>query len=417
MYCNNCGAQQPEQAVFCSECGTRLRLAGNEADTASSETPFAQPAAELPTAPLSEEPNALNKKKSRSGRRSAVRHFMWMVPVVLLGIGIGGVYGLYERESGINEQVSTLHGEAGKLALAGKYAEALARLDQAEALRPDYEALDTDRELVGTAQRVHGKLDKVSSQLKQNQLEAAEKSLGVLEASLNKRAEPLFEREKKAAAENRDRLSVLAVKQELDKLDTVDALVYKLREVEKLKTEEAEEVNGLIVSRIVSISTKNAEELLQDKSFDQAFEEVNQGLLYASEDESLLALQDRIESEQTAFEAAEQARIERAAQQAQADDLRNRTAAVEVDNLNVAVSEYGDITTTGTVTNTGTRSIYGIEIEYSAYDASGSYLFSSTTFASPYSLAPGTVGSFTAYDYGWYDYVEIRVDNVYWYLD
>jgi len=461
MYCNHCGARQSESASFCSECGTRLRPidaaptpnqpeganqggAQPEIDRekfatesvsrpesqsiplsallskAPGESPYAAPTDEMIPSTYSslqrqsDEPRAGDPSQKK---KSAARHFMWIVPVLLLGAGAGGVYMLHDRESQINDRASALHGEAGELALAGSYDEALAKLDQASALRPEFAAITTDRTLIETAQRIREKLDNVSVQLKKNELDAAEKSLGVLEASLAKRTEPLFEQEKETVSDNRDRLSVLRVKQEVDGLDNVDALVYKLREVEKLDTEEADEVNKLIVSRIVAISMKDAEALLKDKSFGAAVEEVKQGLRYAEKDESLLALQDRIESEQAAFEAAEQARIERAAQQAEADDLNNRTAAVSVSNMEVAVSEYGDITTTGTVTNTATRPIYGVEISYSAYDANGSYLFSSSTFTSPYYMAPGESGTFTAYDYGWYDYVEIRMDNATWYLE
>ncbi|NGZ75090.1 FxLYD domain-containing protein [Saccharibacillus alkalitolerans] len=414
MYCNHCGARQPADAAFCSSCGMRLNAAEPREETAGLPV-----SAQLAKRPIHEaaEPNKSEMTAVPVKRKGGFRHPMWIIPVLLLGIGAGGVYMLYERETDINEQASALHQEAGKLALDGKYDEALAKLRQAGKLRPEFAAAETDRALVETAQRVHQKLNTVASQLKQNKLEPAEKSLGVLEASLNKRPEPLFNREKAAAADNRDRLSVLLVKQELDKLNDVEALGYKLEEVDRLAAEEADEVHKLIVGKIVAISTKNAEALLQDKSFDEASRAVKTGLSYAKKDASLLALQDRIGSEQAAFEAAEQARIERAQQQAEADDLTNRTAAVDVSGLNIEVSDYGDITTTGTVTNVATRPIYGVEIHYSAYDASGGYLFSSSTYASPYDLAPGKSGTFTSYDYGWYDYVQIQVDNVTWYLE
>lgn len=456
MYCSHCGTSLPEHAAFCPSCGTRVQPAGAEQGEESARAPFpvdltkpsgesgnAEPAQrmprtaetsdrmpetagtpELPSAPavprMTRTPDRLAEAgpsgEPRAKRKSGSRHLMWIIPTLLLGIGAGGVYMLYEHEVGLNEQASALHQEAGKLALDGKYAEALAKLDQTSALRPEFAAADTDRTLIETAQRVNDKLGSVSAQLKQNQLDAAEKSLGVLEDSLGKRSEPLFDRAKKTAAETRDRLSVLRVKQEIDKLEDIEALAYKLHEVDRLATAEAGEVHKLIVSRIASISGKKAEELLKDKSFGEASDMVKQGLQYASKDKNLLALQERIDSEQAAFEAAEQARIERAEQQAQADDLNNRTAAVQVSDLTASISEYGDITTTGTVTNVATRAIYEVEIHYSAYDASGAYLFSSSTFASPYTLAPGESGTFSAYDYGWYDNVNIQVDHVTWYL-
>ncbi len=445
MYCSHCGTRLPDHAVFCPSCGARVPSEGGEQGEKSAKAPFPvdlskpfveskRPEKEMETAEVPEirqaspvpqgaEMPGMTRTPAqpvppeRSGKRkSGFRHLMWIIPTLLLGIGGGGVYMLYQHEIDLNRQASALHEEAGKLALGGKYAEALAKLDQTSKLRPEFSAVETDRTLVETAQRVSEKLDKVSAQLKQNQLDAAEKSLGTLEDSLGKRSEPLFNRAKKAAADTRDRLSVLRVKQEIDKLEDVESLAYKLHEVDRLATAEAGEVHKLIVGRIASISGKKAEELLKTKSFGEASDQVKQGLQYAAKDKNLLALQERIASEQAAFEAAEQARIERAEQQAQADDLNNRTAAVQVSDLNAAISEYGDITTTGTVTNVATRSIYEVVIHYSAYDASGAYLFSSSTFATPYTLAPGESGTFSAYDYGWYDYVNIQVDNITWYL-
>jgi len=437
MYCNHCGANQPDNAVFCSQCGARLQTP-TEPSPDTQEIPNEQSPVDIldqlrsdsssvhadSQSSDTEHIHSVTSASSTSSSgappqppASPLRHLTWIIPTVLL-LGIAGtLFWWYQHQQDINQQVTQLHQEASTLALKGQYEPALTKLTQATTLRPTYTVLHTDQRMIETANRIHTKLTTVSSKLKLNQLEPAEQSLTTLQKALDARKEPIFDQEKTLANRNQDLLAVLQVKKELDQLDTIDALAYKLDEVDRLNNQEAKEVHQLIINKIITISMKNAEKLLQQNDFSQATEAVKSGLQYSSKDEKLLSLQKRITSEKEAFELAEKQRIERAIQQAEEEDLKNRTAGVELSNLDVQLNEYGDIEIYGEVKNVATKPIYSITVYYSGYDASGNYLFSSSTSVEPYDLAIGATGSYSAYEYDWYEEVTIQIDNITWYLD
>lgn len=444
MYCNHCGANQPDHAVFCSQCGAKLQTQSestvpSEQEIDKEQTPVdyldqlrsdqssnhtdSEPTLPIANKPIHRaEPASSTVSLPPSGSppyrsTSPARHLTWIIPTVLL-LGIAGtLFWWYQHQQDINVQVTQLHQEASQLALKGQYEPALAKITQATTLRPTYAVLTKDQTMIETANRIHTKLGTVSSNLKQNQLQPAEKSLITLQKTLDTRKESIFEQEKTLANRNQDLLAVLKVKKELDQLDTIDALAYKLDEVDRLNNQEAKEVHQLIINKIITISMKNAEKLLQQNDFSQATAAVKAGLQYSSKDEKLLFLQKRITSEKEAFELAEKQRIERAIQQAEEEDLKNRTAGVELLNVDTQLNEYGDIEIYGEVKNVATKPIYSITVYYSGYDAAGNYLFSSSASVEPYDLEPGATGSYSAYEYDWYEEVTVQIDNITWYLE
>jgi len=436
IHCHVCGAPQQEDAVFCSRCGARLA-----AETERDHTDADQPAAAAPdaldlllqknTIPDSKDtaepaavvaedtPTAANTGNLLPPRRYSRHPMMWITPILLLIIISAVLWWAYQHELKQNQQAIQLQQQAQKLALQGKYKEAANTMTQAHDLRPDETSFVTDLNLIQKADRLHTKLTAVSGRLKNNQLGSADHSLGILEKELSGRTEPLFQAERKLAEQNRNQLSILTIKKELNNLNDVESLAYKLDEVDRLDSKDAKEVHDLIINKIVLLTLKQAEELIQDSSFDEAAQIVQTAIQYTGSQEKLKDMQTRIRSEQQAFEKAEQERIRAAQQMAEAEDLKNRTEGVQVSQVTTNVTEYGDLETTGIVENTATQPIYGITIHYSLYDASGAYLSSSTTSTDPYYLEPGESASFSAYDYGygWYDQVQVQLDQVTWYLD
>lgn len=430
IHCHICGAPQQEDAVFCSRCGTRL-------DTETMpDTADIQAAASLDPLEQLQQHNRMDRttdpaiatedwagspnNASLLPPRRHVRHpMMWITPVLLLLLTAAALLWVYHHENQQNQQAAELQQQAQKLALQSKYKEAASLMTEANQLRPEEPAFVTDLNLIQKADRIHTKLTTVSDRLKNNELDMAERSLTILEKELSARTEPLFQPEKKLASRNRNQLSILTIKKELDNLNDVESLAYKLDEVDRLDSKDAKEVHNLIINKIVLLTLKKAEDLIQASSFSEAAEVVQTAIQYTGSQDKLKDMQTRIQSEQRAFEQAEQERIRAAEQMAEAEDLKNRTEGVQVSQVTSSVTEYGDLETTGMVENTATRPIYGITVHYSLYDASGSYLSSSSTSTDPYYLEPGETASFSAYDYGygWYDQVQVQVDQVTWYLD
>lgn len=398
MYCQSCGTKSISGAQFCIRCGERL-------------TDETAAALELPLENSAGMQSGAAKSQKKAGA------WLWLLPLFTILLTSTGVWYYYQYETGKNLEVSQLHRLAGDQALAGKYIEALAALEQAILLRPAHASLEEDRQLVQKAIELDRKMAQTDEYLKTNHLVEAETALEQLTEQLNERPEPLFVQMKSALRTKNVMLSVLQVKQELDQMNTVSELAAKLREIGKLEGAEAEELSKQIIGKIANISYQDAEQLLKDKQFSDALAAIDVGLRYAKGDERLLSFQNRVKAEREAFERAEQERIELAMQKAAEEDLQNRTAAVQVSQMEVTLSEYGDIILTGEVSNVATKTIYSITIEYSVYDMEGERLGSSSTTVDPYVLDPGTSGVFSAYHYGYYQNVSVRIDNITWYLD
>ena len=74
----------------------------------------------------------------------------------------------------------------------------------------------------------------------------------------------------------------------------MDQLASKVTALSSLKSEESDEVNQLILNKIVTLTLKDAEKLLNEKQFSDAIDSVDQGLSYASKNSKLLSFKDRI---------------------------------------------------------------------------------------------------------------------------
>nr|WP_276569409.1 FxLYD domain-containing protein [Cytobacillus firmus] len=99
------------------------------------------------------------------------------------------------------------------------------------------------------------------------------------------------------------------------------------------------------------------------------------------------------------------------------EDIKNRTAAVEVLGLTAEVDEYGDLYVTGEVKNTATTAISSVTIYYSIYDENNGYIDEGVAIVYPYYLEPGESGAFDDMYYGVYQNATVTIDNITWYLN
>ncbi|OMP68947.1 hypothetical protein BV900_27705 [Agrobacterium tumefaciens] len=322
---------------------------------------------------------------------------------------------MYEEDR--NEQVLQLQIQAEEKALAGRYQDAVSLLDQAIRIRPRHEGLQQDRAIAAEAVTLKGDLSQVQTNLKNNKVTEAQKKLNALRTALKNREEPMFKPLKNSVSAAQVTLSVMKVKAELDKLDTVPQLGEKLATISKLKGKEAEALQKQIVTKIVETSLSAIAERLKQNDFAGATLAAEDGLGYAKGDERLLGQKERIRREQLAFEKAEAKRIEMARQQAAQEDLANRTAAVEVLDVVSALDNYGDLQIAGKIKNVATRPISSVQLSVSIYSSYGDFMGSGTIYASPYYIESQEVGYFSYVLYGAYTEGYTVIDNIAWYLE
>jgi cell division protein FtsL len=430
VFCNQCGEKLAAESKFCANCGApvakpekEVKEDGSSGPAFPEENGIAAADESLPEELTDNEDEVNTTENSAEVSRSERKRFTFkgalpvifpLVSFLLVAIGLSYYY-IQEKE--VNAEVLDIKKSAEETALKGDYEASKKLLEEGISKRPAFIVLQEDLELVDLAIELEGILDTASSKIKKTEFEAASKGLVSLKSKINNSESPLFEPFKAKVEEKEVQIAVGTIKKELNGLKTVDELAGKLSILAALPEKEATPVKTEILNKIIQISTDDAEGKLKGKQFTDAFSIIDKGLEYASNDKKLLAFRDRVEQERSAFEQAEQQRIEQAMEAAAQEDLKNRTAAVEVLGLTAEVDEYGDLYVTGEVKNTATAAISSVTIYYSVYDANNSYITEGSATVYPYYLEPGESGSFDDIYYGIYQDATVTVDNITWYLN
>ncbi|NUU78112.1 FxLYD domain-containing protein [Paenibacillus xylanilyticus] len=414
MYCHVCGTKSSPGDSTCRKCRTKLKDASS-----TEEQIWAETAVGLETG-TGDTAHSLSRQQQPApmpNNKRPGRAFSWIIPLLLAAVMGALLTYYYNQESSVNAEVPSLHQQAEKAALDGKYTEALQLLDAAIAKRPNYHALVQDRQITAKAFNLMNQLNEAAASLKTGKLSAGDKTIQAVAKELKEREEPVFAKVRTALNNRKVTLAVLKVKKEIDSLTTVEALAEKLDTVSKLKGSEAQAVQKQITDKLAGISYKQAEQQVKKKDFAAALLTVDQGLSYAPEDNKLTAYRERVLSEKKAFEKAEAERIQLAEQQAAEEDLKNRTAAVSVVNVDAALDNYGDLYISGSIVNNATRPISSVTIMVDIYGTDGTYLGQTYVDVYPSWLEVGEEGFFETYYYGVYEEAQVSVVNATWYLE
>ncbi|QKS44005.1 hypothetical protein HUB94_05860 [Paenibacillus cellulosilyticus] len=446
MYCAYCGRQNhQEDGRYCSYCGKSLvsdlmpeeegeqeaaaagtgteeslphfaeQLAASLSHTVRSEPVYEELDGMEPTLLVSDETE--EQIEAMRPSRGGIRIYTWLVPLLLALLVAAGVYGYYSFELLQNDRVASWQSEAKRQAMHGSYDQAGQLLDRAISARPKLTALQSDRVIVQVAADLARKLANAENLLTDNKVDEADQLLDEVSQTLNKREEELFEPLRGSLKQLQATLTVQQIKAELSGIDSVKELVSKLRVADGLESEEAATVHEQIVARIGELSIEEGERLLQRKSFNDAASAVELGLEYDSSNEKLKALKEQIASDKKSYEDAEQKRLKLAQQKAAEEDLKNRTAAIEVDALTSTLDANGDIHIHAELRNTATKTIYSVYVDYTLLDESGNVISTGTVYATPDQVEPGETAVVDDIYYNAYQKAQVRIDRAGWFLD
>ncbi|MFS0860713.1 FxLYD domain-containing protein [Paenibacillus taichungensis] len=414
MYCHVCGTKSNPGDSTCRKCRTKLKDSSSTDEQIWAETAVGL---ESGSGKALDQLSRQQQSAPKQSNTAQGRAFSWIIPLLLAAVMGALLTYYYKQEIGINAEVKSLHQQAEQAALDGKYQEALQLLDSALVKRPNVDGLVKDRQITAKAFNLMNQLNEAATSLKTGKLAAGDKTLQAVAKVLKEREEPVFAKVRTTLNNNKVTLAVLKVKKEIDSLTTVQALAEKLDTVSKLKGKEAEAVQKQIIDKLAGLSYKQAEQQVKKKDFTAALQTVDQGLSYAPEDDKLTAYRERVLSEKKAFEKAEAERIQLAEQQAAEEDLKNRTAAVNIVDVEATLDMYGDLYISGSIVNNATRPISSVTVMLDIYSSDGAYL--GQTYADVYSswLDVGDQGFFETYYYGVYEEAEVSVVNATWYLE
>ncbi|WP_176224017.1 zinc-ribbon domain-containing protein [Thalassobacillus devorans] len=402
LECPNCQNQVSEGSHFCPNCGTKL----NDDARLHNDEISATVAEETSSRSLQRAP----KKK---------KWIMILLPVVVLLLAGGGVGYTYAHEKNINEEVLTLKRDAEASALEGEYDKAESLLTQAIEKREDFSVLKKDLALIKEAKTFDAELAGIEEQIQKDELENASDRIDNLRSDVDASNSKLVPGFLPKLDTMESQIKIKRINSELAELSTVDQLAAKLSTLSRYNLEEATKVKAKILEKIVTVASNDAENHIASKEFNKAIATVDHALQFAVNNDKLLQLKKRIQQEQEAFVQAQRDRIERAAEKAAQEDLKNQTAAVEVKNIKAELDDLGDLTVTGEVESVATKIVSSVTLELEVLDSEGNPMDveENTVTVYPMYLNPGDTGKFEKQFFEINEEVEVNVDNIEWYVE
>lgn len=402
MYCHHCHKDFAEDAIYCSQCGRKL-LQHNITNK--------QKVGIWPNESI--DPSNLELEQSYERDESAsvvthsiptnkheLKHHNFTIKViigfvVLLVIISSILFHSYKVELDQNEHVLELQSNAKVAALSGDYQQALTLLEEAIALRPHYQALVKDQDIVYDALKLDRLSEELNATIEAGKESEAEVQLEQLRQELNGNKEPIFDKHREELEELNLKYTILSLTGELSSISTINDLGNLLNVVNGLIGEEAEALRNQIIDRIRTTATAEVNDLLTKKKFTVALSTTEEALAWVRTDEVLQDLKQRVKQEQAAYELAEQERIQKAMEEAAAEDYINQTAAIELINHEKVMNELGNIVVVAYLKNVATRSIYDISVNYKITDAADQVIAEGTAEVTPNYVASGEGMSFS----------------------
>ncbi|MDR0139659.1 FxLYD domain-containing protein [Metabacillus idriensis] len=380
MKCHYCGEKEIEKfSNYCPHCGKRLFMDDRE------------------------------RKHYRLSKRS-----LYILPAASLALVTGLLFAAYELEAAKNEKVVTLQKKTEQAALAGEYRKALHYAEQGIQIRNDYDVLKQEKELIVQMQGYQQDLEQIKKHIQNSNYEKASKEIDVLTRMISGHSSPLYSLLQSELIKADMNVTVGEIKEQINELNTIEQLAEKLKEITVLDAAEADIVKNQIKSKMVMIGSSNAEEDLSQKQFNSAIVTVDKALQYDGDNEKLLSLKDKIISEKTAFEQAEQKRIEKAVTAAK-EEKRLKEETVKVQETKVTVDEFGDAKTAGKIKNISKSAIHSITVKFTVSTRDGQEIERGKTNVYPNELKPGKEAEFEHITYGVKEEVTFTIENISWY--
>ncbi|TLS37289.1 hypothetical protein [Pseudalkalibacillus caeni] len=309
--------------------------------------------------------NCGNELTPATRQKQRKRQKLWVsIPVaasLLLGEGLGGYY--YYEKSLTEASVSSFK-EGEQLAKQEKYEEAYKKFEKAQKDRSDFPAAESNQKLMQLAMDVQHQLDSANGERKQDAYTDALARLRKTDSTLKKYDGELVEDLQKKVRNARTTVMVAELKYDMNGKETIDELKPILLRAESLTVKEAAEIADQVRKQIVEVAYKEANGYLTENHFTNALATVAKGLEINKNSEKLKNLQTAIKKKQTAFEQAQQKRIEQAMVAAAKEKEKNQTDALKLEEVTTEVNEFNELVVKGKVQSVATVPIFSVSIKY-----------------------------------------------------
>jgi tetratricopeptide (TPR) repeat protein len=364
-------------------------------------------------------PNCGKKLSMNSQERNlnlTTKRVLYILPAASFVFVSGLLFAGYHHEATINEEVIAMQKKTEQSALNGNFDKALQYAEKGISLRNDYDVLKNEKELITRIQDYHQDMNYINQLIQNNDLEQAAMEIDILTRIVSPHSSPLYIKIQQDLKQADMNVTVGKVKQQINKLNSIDKLAEQLKLVSVLDDTEADKVKEQIQTKMVMIGSENAEEDLSYKRFNSAIVTVDKALQYDGDNEKLLSLKEKIISEKTSFEQAEQKRIEKAASAAREEE-RLKAKAIDISDIKVKVDEFGDAKTTGKIKNTSSQPIHSLTVQFIILNIEGKEIEKGKTNVYPNEVKPGMEADFEHITYGVNEKISFKIDNISWYAN
>lgn len=385
IYCPYCGTITKEDETYCVKCGESL-------------------------------PADLSKRIKP--KRKFNRY--WYIPILVtlcLFLSYPPYFFLFQSKETAAKELYEI-GENNLL--EEEYITAQESFTKALTYKKDFQEAKIALSFVDKVIEIENNLDEAITKQKKNEFQEALSIVNEAESSLKNfhgtAVTPLINK----IVMRRDLVKVDQLKQQLEEEPSIDTLKILLWEAEAIKNDKAEEITSDIRNQIVDYTFSKASDQLNNKQFNDAQILIDDGLKYAAESEKLQSFKTTIEKEKTAFETAQQQRIEQAIHIATEEEEKNKSDAVKIDSVNIKNDEKGNWIVAGKVSSVATVPISSVLIEYSLLTKEGNEILTNKVFSFPDKLYTNETGKFefTHYDISkQHKDIEVKVNKITWYTD
>ncbi|WP_143262119.1 zinc ribbon domain-containing protein [Sediminibacillus massiliensis] len=345
---------------------------------------------------------------------------IWFIPLCTLIITITavGAYYLFLQNQTSKAQSAFENGE--EMLLSGKFQRASRQFQEALESKSDFPAAKEVKVFTDNALDAEEHISKAVKLTNQRKFQQSLEELDAAESLLKNYHGEAVELLLTNIVDQRTATEMELLKSEMDKDPSIEELKTLLWQAEAIKDEEAASIAEIIRDRIVSYIYSTASEQLSQKQFTNARDIVEDGLHYVPESSKLESLQTTIQKEKTAFETAQQDRIEQAITAAEKEKDRNLNNAVEIEKASVERNQQNEIVVNGNIKSVATVPINSVAVEYSIMNKKDEVVLTNEVYVFPDTIYPGEKGKFEFTHYeqdSGQNALKIEIDKIKWFLN
>ncbi|SHM89046.1 hypothetical protein [Gracilibacillus kekensis] len=383
-FCPKCGGQVQEMESFCVSCGKRLPE-------------------DLKERNLPEKPT----KK------------WWFLPVFSLVIASIILFSIYIFTNYQSNKALEYYEEAEEMALIGDYDQAKELLQQALQYKDKFPSAKEVLSFLQVASEVENNLQNVHQLNEDKNFPEAFDAIRQTENELKKYNGNLVDQMTEKTINIKDQTLLNQATYKLNNDPTIEDLKTLVWETEDLSHEQAPELIDQVQQKLVAMTYQEATNSLDNLQFSHALRIIEDTLMVIENSEQLESLKTTINKEKTAFESAQEQRIEQALSVFEEEQELNESHAIELIDIQLKTEEDKWLIS-GQLKSVATVPIHSILVSYSIIDENDKIILENDVYVYPETLYPEEVGNF---DFTHFDAntentrLTAKVEEITWYLE